>query len=129
MTPKNQDCICGISEKVVKKVITSSEIERLKLKGKIDGAIEPVDSAARVVFNYFRARKSYSQIVQKFDELVKIADIVDSAKFTKTDIMNPQGWTMLAFITDPHSNFGKKHTFTISIGPMYDPLQAVKFNV
>jgi hypothetical protein len=29
----------------------SSEIERLKLKGKIDGAIEPVDSAARVVFN------------------------------------------------------------------------------
>ena len=92
----------------------SSEIERLKLKGKIDGAIEPVDSAARVVFNYFRVRKPYSQIVQKFEELVKIADIVDSAKFTKTDIMSPQGWTMLAFITDPHSNFGKKHTFTIS---------------
>ena len=92
----------------------SSEIERLKLKGKIDGAIEPVDSAARVVFNYFKARKPYSQIVQKFEKLVKIADIVDSAKFTKTDIMNPQGWTMLAFITDPHSNFGKKHTFRIS---------------
>ena len=92
----------------------SSEIERLKLKGKIDGSIEPVDSAARVVFNYFKARKPYSQIVQKFEKLVNIADIVDSAKFTKTDIMNPQGWTMLAFITDPHSNFGKKHTFTIS---------------
>jgi oligoribonuclease NrnB/cAMP/cGMP phosphodiesterase (DHH superfamily) len=92
----------------------SSEIERLKLKGKIDGAIEPVDSAARVIFNYFKARKPYSQLVQKFEELVKIADIVDSAKFTKTDIINPQGWTMLAFITDPHSNFGKKHTFRIS---------------
>ena len=92
----------------------SSEIERLKLKGKIDGAIEPVDSAARVVFNYFKARKPYSQLVQKFEKLVKIADIVDSAKFTKTDIINPQGWTMLAFITDPHSNFGKKHTFRIS---------------
>lgn len=92
----------------------SSEIERLKLKGKIDGAIEPVDSAARVVFNYFKARKPYSQLVEKFEKLVKIADIVDSAKFTKTDIINPQGWTMLAFITDPHSNFGKKHTFRIS---------------
>lgn len=92
----------------------SSEIERLKLKGKIDGAIEPVDSAARVIFNYFKARKPYSQLVQKFEKLVKIADIVDSAKFTKTDIINPQGWTMLAFITDPHSNFGKKHTFRIS---------------
>jgi oligoribonuclease NrnB/cAMP/cGMP phosphodiesterase (DHH superfamily) len=92
----------------------SSEIERLKLKGKIEGSIEPVDSAARVVFNYFKTRKPYSQIVQKFEGLVKIADIVDSAKFTKTDIMNPKGWTMLAFITDPHSNFGKKHTFRIS---------------
>jgi oligoribonuclease NrnB/cAMP/cGMP phosphodiesterase (DHH superfamily) len=92
----------------------SSEIERLKLKGKIDGAIEPLDSAARVVFNYFKARKPYSQIVPKFENLVKIADMVDSAKFTKADIMNPQGWTMLAFITDPHSNFGKKHTFRIS---------------
>ena len=69
----------------------SSEVERLKLKGKFVGAIEPFDSAARVVFNFFRARKPYSQIVQKFEELVKIADIVDSAKFTKTDIMNPQG--------------------------------------
>jgi oligoribonuclease NrnB/cAMP/cGMP phosphodiesterase (DHH superfamily) len=92
----------------------SSEIERLKLKGKFVGAIEPFDSAARVVFNYFRARKPYSEIVQKFEELVKIADIVDSAKFTKTDIMNPQGWTMLAFISDPRSNFGKKHTFRVS---------------
>ena len=92
----------------------SSEIERLKLKRKIDGAIEPVESAARVIFNYFKARKPYSQLVQKFEKLVKIADIVDSAKFTKTDIINPQGWTMLAFITDPHSNFGKKHTFRIS---------------
>jgi oligoribonuclease NrnB/cAMP/cGMP phosphodiesterase (DHH superfamily) len=92
----------------------SSEIERLKLKGKIDGAIEPVDSAARVIFNYFKARKPYSQLVPKFEKLVKIADIVDSAKFTKTDIINPQGWTMLAFITDPHSNFGKKQTFRIS---------------
>jgi oligoribonuclease NrnB/cAMP/cGMP phosphodiesterase (DHH superfamily) len=92
----------------------SSEVERLKLKGKFVGAIEPFDSAARVVFNFFRARKPYSQIVQKFEELVKIADIVDSAKFTKTDIMNPQGWTMLAFISDPRSNFGKKHTFRVS---------------
>ncbi len=92
----------------------SSEVERLKLKRKFVGAIEPADSAARVVFNYYRVRKPYSQVVQKFEELVKIADIVDSAKFTKTDIMNPQGWTMLAFISDSRSNFGKKHTFRVS---------------
>jgi len=92
----------------------SSEVERLKQKGKFVGAIEPFDSAARVVFNYFKARKAYSQIVQKFEKLVKIADMVDSASFTQTDIMNPQGWTMLAFITDPHSYFGKKHTFKVS---------------
>ena len=92
----------------------SSEVERLKQKGKFVGAIEPFDSAARVVFNYFNARKAYSHIVQKFEKLVKIADVVDSASFTQTDIMNPQGWTMLAFITDPHSYFGKKHTFKVS---------------
>jgi hypothetical protein len=70
----------------------------------------------------FKARKPYSQIVQKFEKLVKIADIVDSAKFTKTDIINPQGWTMLAFITDPHSNFGKKHTFRISNLELLEPV-------
>lgn len=92
----------------------SSEVERLKQKEKFVGAIEPFDSAASVVFNYFKARKPYCQIVQKFEKLVTIADIVDSARFTQTDILDPQGWTMLAFITDPHSYFGKNHTFRVS---------------
>ena len=35
----------------------SSEAERLKLKAEFVRVIEPFDSAARVVFNYFRARK------------------------------------------------------------------------
>ena len=42
------------------------------------------------------------------------ADIVDSAQFAKADILDPQGWMMLAFIADPRSGLGRKHKFRIS---------------
>ena len=93
----------------------SSEIERLHLKKKgYNGTSRPAPSAARVIYEYYRKIWPHSQRLEKFEDLVGTADIVDSAKFNEKDILDPQGWVMLAFITDPRSNFGKKRSFEVS---------------
>jgi oligoribonuclease NrnB/cAMP/cGMP phosphodiesterase (DHH superfamily) len=92
----------------------SSEFERLHLKEGFNGTSEPAPSAARVIYEYYRKLWPYSQRLEKFEDLVITADIVDSAKFNEKDILDPQGWVMLAFITDPRSNFGKKRSFEVS---------------
>ncbi len=92
----------------------SSEFERLQLKGKFEGISGHAPSAARVIYNYYKEQEIYTYRVRKFEELVEIADIVDSAKFNENDILNPKGWIMLAFIVDPRSNFGRKRSFTVS---------------
>ena len=91
-----------------------SEITRLKSKVVVKGAYELLPSAARVIFNYYRSRPRYLKAVQRFAELVRIADIIDTASFSADDILNPQGWIILAFITDPRSNFGKNQSFKTS---------------
>jgi hypothetical protein len=92
----------------------SSEQERLKLDGNFEGASEMAPSAAEVVFNYFMARDAYAPALGRFSELVRIAGIVDSAKFSGKDIIKPSGFIMLAFISDPRTGLGRKHRFRIS---------------
>lgn len=92
----------------------SSEHERLDLAGKFNGASEPAPSAAHVVYKYYGGKPEYAQKLKKFEELVEMVGIADSAQFTKEDILNPTGWIMLAFISDPRSGMGYKRNFRIS---------------
>jgi oligoribonuclease NrnB/cAMP/cGMP phosphodiesterase (DHH superfamily) len=92
----------------------SSELERLQLEGKFTGASELISSAAQVIYNYYSKNEAKAEKLEKFEELVKIAGIADSAEFTQEDIINPQGWTMLAFIADPRTGLGYKRNFRIS---------------
>ena len=92
----------------------SSEHERLRLDGKFKGASKSAPSAAQVVYDYYKQNKTFADKLRKFKELVRIAGKADSAKFTKEDILQPEGWTMLAFIADPRTGLGYKRSFTIS---------------
>ena len=92
----------------------SSEFERTKLNGSYNGESRLAPSAARVVYDYYSTYPENNVVLNEFSDLIKVADIVDSAKFSQEDIINPLGWTMLAFITDPRSNFGKNKSFRIS---------------
>ena len=92
----------------------SSEHERLDLAGKFNGASEQAPSAAHVIYNYYGSKAEYTQKLKKFEELVEMVGIADSAQFTKEDILNPTGWIMLAFISDPRSGMGYKRNFKIS---------------
>lgn len=91
-----------------------SEHERLQSEGRYTGASELAPSAAQVVYRYFKNRNGYHKKLKKFKELVALADIVDSAQFTQGDILNPQGYVLLSFISDPRTGLGLRHTFRIS---------------
>jgi hypothetical protein len=92
----------------------SSERARLKLDGKFRGASKNSPSAAQVVYDYYKQFKGYAAKLKKFEPLIKIAGKADSAKFTEKDILQPKGWSMLAFIADPRTGLGYKHSFTVS---------------
>jgi oligoribonuclease NrnB/cAMP/cGMP phosphodiesterase (DHH superfamily) len=92
----------------------SSEQERLQLKEKFKGACEEAPSAAHVINKYYMANEEYANKLKKFEELIRVVDISDSAQYTKEDIVNPQGWMMLAFIADPRTGLGYHHHFRIS---------------
>ena len=92
----------------------SSEHERLQLDGKFKGASKEAPSAAQVVYDYYKQKKDYAPKLTKFKKLIEIAGKADSAQFTKEEILHPEGWTMLAFISDPRTGLGYKHSFTIS---------------
>jgi nanoRNase/pAp phosphatase (c-di-AMP/oligoRNAs hydrolase) len=48
------------------------------------------------------------------EPLVKAVDKVDSAKLTKEDCLNPEGWVLLGFIMDPRTGLGRFRDFRIS---------------
>jgi oligoribonuclease NrnB/cAMP/cGMP phosphodiesterase (DHH superfamily) len=92
----------------------SSERVRLQLDGKFKGASKDSPSAAQVIYDYYKQFTDYATQLKKFETLVQIAGKADSARFTKKDILQPEGWIMLAFIADPRTGLGYKHNFTVS---------------
>ena len=92
----------------------SSEHARLELAGRFKGASELAPSAAQVIYEYYQKDKDFSGKLKKFENLIKIVGIADSARFSRDDILTPAGWTMLAFIADPRTGLGYKRSFRIS---------------
>ncbi len=92
----------------------ASENERLDLAGTYVGACEPAPSAARVIFNYYKADENNAEKLKNLAPLIDTADKADSAQFSKEEILNPQGWTLLAFIADPRTGLGYHRSYRIS---------------
>jgi len=92
----------------------SSEQERLQLEGKFKGACEEAPSAAHVINKYYMSNEKYAKKLKKLEELIKVVDIADSAQYTIEDILNPQGWMLIAFIADPRTGLGYHHNFRVS---------------
>jgi len=88
----------------------SSEIERLKEVYEFEGDTYPADSAARVIYNYFRGKNRLPRLLP----IIEAVDKLDSAKLTLEEILNPTGWILLGFIMDPRTGLGRFHNFRIS---------------
>ncbi len=88
----------------------SSEDERLQGNAVFEGASRPLDSAARVIYEYYGGAEKLSN----FDEMVAAVDKVDSAKLTADEILDPSGWVLLGYIMDPRTGLGRFRGFRIS---------------
>ena len=88
----------------------SSEIERLQEQYEFEGDTYPADSAARVIYNYFKGKNRLPNLIP----MIEAVDKVDSATLTLEEILNPSGWILLGFIMDPRTGLGRFHNFRIS---------------
>ena len=69
------------------------------------------DSAARVLYNYYGGRKTFPHISE---QMITEVDKADSARFSREDILNPQGWALLSFLMDPRTGLGRFRDFRVS---------------
>lgn len=68
-------------------------------------------SAARVVFDYYGGKNSFTQVS---DELMEAVDKGDTANFSQEEILNPQGWDLMNFLMDARTGLGRFREFRIS---------------
>jgi nanoRNase/pAp phosphatase (c-di-AMP/oligoRNAs hydrolase) len=74
--------------------------------------IEPnAPSAARVVYNYYGGKETFTNIS---DEMMDAVDKSDSAKFEKNEVLDPKDWVLLNFIMDARTGLGRFKNFRIS---------------
>ena len=68
-------------------------------------------SAAEVVYQYYGGENVFPE---RFNDMMNAANKADSAMFSKTDIIDPQGWEMLSFLMDSRTGLGRFRDFRIS---------------
>ncbi len=68
-------------------------------------------SAARVVYNYYGAKKTFAGIS---DDMMAAVDKGDSADFNEDEILRPAGWVLLNFLMDARTGLGRFRDFRIS---------------
>lgn len=88
--------------------------ETHRLEGKKDKhIIDPeAPSAARVVYNYYRAEGHALERIS--EEIMAAVDQGDSAQYSLEDILNPKGWTLMNFLMDARTGLGRFRDFRVS---------------
>ena len=69
------------------------------------------DSAARVVYDYFGGAERFPAISE---EMMAAVDKADSARFSKEEVLEPDGWILLSYLMDPRTGLGRFRDFKIS---------------
>ncbi len=69
------------------------------------------DSAARVVYDYYGGKERFPEVDLGMMEAV---DKADSARFSRNDILAPNGWVLLSFLMDPRTGLGRFRDFRVS---------------
>jgi nanoRNase/pAp phosphatase (c-di-AMP/oligoRNAs hydrolase) len=87
--------------------------ETLRNEGNLSNhIIDPeAPSAARVIYEHYGAKERFPKVS---DELMRAVDQADSAQYSLSDILRPQGWTLLNFLMDSRTGLGRFRQFRIS---------------
>jgi nanoRNase/pAp phosphatase (c-di-AMP/oligoRNAs hydrolase) len=97
----------------------SSEQQRLSQDLKFDGASRNAPSCARVIWEYYGGHDTFPE---RFDDMMRYVDKVDSADLTIEEIEEPDGWVLLGFIMDPRTGLGRFRDYSISNYQLMDEL-------
>ena len=68
-------------------------------------------SAARVVYRHFGGDKVFPQ---DWDGMMAAVDKADAARFTREEILAPEGWVLLNYLMDSRTGLGRFRDFRIS---------------
>jgi len=68
-------------------------------------------SAARVVYDYYGGS---DQFPSGWNDMMNAVDKGDSAQFSESDILNPQGWDLMNFLMDARTGLGRFRDFRVS---------------
>ncbi len=89
-----------------------SEEERLDINNlQFNGALEHAASAAQVIWQYYGGEETFGR---QFKSLLRTINIADAGSFTKEEILKPDGWILLSFLTDPRTGLGYFSDYQIS---------------
>jgi nanoRNase/pAp phosphatase (c-di-AMP/oligoRNAs hydrolase) len=68
-------------------------------------------SAARVVYDYYGGVRAFPAA---WRDMMAAVDKADAARFSREEILDPQGWSLLNFLMDARTGLGRFHDFRIS---------------
>ncbi|MDO9711721.1 exopolyphosphatase [Paracraurococcus lichenis] len=90
----------------------ASELTRCAGQVRENHVIDPAaPSAARVVYEYYGGAAAFPQVGL---DLMAAVDQADSARYSREDILDPKGWTLLNFLMDSRTGLGRFRDFRIS---------------
>ena len=78
-----------------------SEEGKLSDIGDFKGKFAVAPSAARVVYDYYK-----NPAFDKYQDLLKATDALDSAQLSQEDVSDPKGWILLGYTLDPRTGLG-----------------------
>ncbi|MBV8657104.1 MAG: exopolyphosphatase, partial [Burkholderiales bacterium] len=73
--------------------------------------IPAAPSAARVVYEYYGAKKAFPRVRE---DMMEAVDKGDSADFTADEILSPEGWVLLNYLMDARTGLGRFRDFRVS---------------
>jgi nanoRNase/pAp phosphatase (c-di-AMP/oligoRNAs hydrolase) len=87
--------------------------ETIRNTGRRDNHVIDPDapSAARVVYDYYGGPRSFPAA---WGEMMDAVDKADAARFSREEVLEPQGWNLLNFLMDARTGLGRFHDFRIS---------------
>ena len=88
----------------------TSENDRLGWNQDVKGESRLAPSAARIIYEYYGGESKFPN----YKEMIEAVDKVDSGQLSREEILNPNGWILLGFISDPRTGLGRFRDFRIS---------------
>lgn len=88
----------------------ATENDRVGWTHEVTGESQLAPSAARIIYEYYGGDKKFPH----YKDMIEAVDKVDSGNLTMDEILNPEGWILLGFISDPRTGLGRFRNFRIS---------------